>query len=89
MADEYHQIVKSISNSIDFLETFSGKEVYRSQRADIYAAHEGLHLLYEQSQTRFLDRRERWYSARRKSTVPTSSISGELQTRWESRSALE
>jgi len=62
MADEYHQIVKSISNSIDFLETFSGKEVYRSQRADIYAAHEGLHLLYEQSQTRFLDRRERWYN---------------------------
>jgi len=62
MADEYHQIVKSISNSIDFLETFSGKEVYRSQRADIYSAHEGLHLLYEQSQTRFLDRRERWYN---------------------------
>jgi len=62
MADEYHQIVKSISNSIDFLETFSGKEVYRSQRADIYAAHEGLHLLYEQSQTRFLDRRGRWYN---------------------------
>jgi len=62
MADEYHQIVKSISTSIDFLETFSGKEVYRSQRADIYSAHEGLHLLYEQSQTRFLDRRERWYN---------------------------
>jgi 3-deoxy-7-phosphoheptulonate synthase len=62
MADEYHQIVKSISDSIDFLETFSGKQVYRSQRADIYAAHEGLHLLYEQSQTRFLDRRERWYN---------------------------
>jgi 3-deoxy-7-phosphoheptulonate synthase len=62
MADEYHDIVKSISSSIDFLETFSGKEVYRSQRADIYAAHEGLHLLYEQSQTRFLDRRERWYN---------------------------
>jgi len=62
MADEYHQIVKSISNSIDFLETFSGKQVYRSQRADIYTAHEGLHLLYEQSQTRFLDRRERWYN---------------------------
>ena len=62
MADEYHQIVKSISNSIDFLETFSGKQVYRSQRADIYTAHEGLHLFYEQSQTRFLDRRERWYN---------------------------
>ena len=62
MADEYHDIVKSISNSLDFLETISGRELHRTQRADIYAAHEGLHLLYEQSQTRFLDRRERWYN---------------------------
>ena len=62
MADEYHEIVKSISNSLDFLETISGQEVHKTQRADIYAAHEGLHLPYEQSQTRFLDRRERWYN---------------------------
>jgi 3-deoxy-7-phosphoheptulonate synthase len=62
MADEYHGIVRSISNSLDFLETISGAKVHKTQRADIYAAHEGLHLLYEQSQTRFLDRRERWYN---------------------------
>lgn len=62
MAEEYHSIVKSISNSLDFLETVSGRELHRTQRADIYAAHEGLHLLYEQSQTRFLDRRDRWYN---------------------------
>jgi 3-deoxy-7-phosphoheptulonate synthase len=62
MADEYHAIVKSISNSLDFLETISGEKVHKTQRADIYAAHEGLHLLYEQSQTRYLDRRERWYN---------------------------
>jgi 3-deoxy-7-phosphoheptulonate synthase len=62
MADEYHEIVKSISNSLDFLETVFGEAVHRTQRADIYAAHEGLHLLYEQAQTRYLDRRERWYN---------------------------
>jgi 3-deoxy-7-phosphoheptulonate synthase len=62
MADEYHEIVKSISNSLDFLETVSGEKVHKTQRADIYAGHEGLHLLYEQAQTRFLDRRERWYN---------------------------
>jgi 3-deoxy-7-phosphoheptulonate synthase len=62
MADEYRGIVKSISNSLDFLETISGEKVHKTQRADIYAAHEGLHLLYEQSQTRYLDRRERWYN---------------------------
>ena len=62
MADEYQEIVRSISNSLDFLETISGEKVHKTQRADIYAAHEGLHLLYEQAQTRYLDRRERWYN---------------------------
>ena len=60
-AEEYHQIVASISDSLDFLETVSGREFHLTQRAEIYAAHEGLHLHYEQAQTRFLDRRERWY----------------------------
>ncbi len=62
MADDYHRILKEISNSLDFLETISGRAVHQTQRADIYAAHEGLHLHYEQSQTRYLDRRERWYN---------------------------
>ena len=61
MADEYRNIVNSISDSLDFLESVSGSPVHKTRRADIYAAHEGLHLHYEQAQTRFLDRRERWY----------------------------
>ena len=61
-ADEYHAIVASISDSLDFLETISGQPVHKTRRADVYAAHEGLHLLYEQAQTRFLDRRSRWYN---------------------------
>jgi 3-deoxy-7-phosphoheptulonate synthase len=44
------------------METILGRELHHAQRADIYAAHEGLHLMYEQAQTRFLDRRERWYN---------------------------
>ncbi len=62
MADEYHNIVNSISDSLDFLESISGRTLEQTQRADIYAAHEGLHLSYEQSQTRFLKHRERWYN---------------------------
>jgi 3-deoxy-7-phosphoheptulonate synthase len=62
MAKKYHQIVSSISNSLDFLETASGRAFHQTQRADIYAAHEGLHLAYEQAQTRFLERRKRWYN---------------------------
>ena len=62
MAEEYHAIVRSISDSLDFLETVSGQELHKTKRADIFAAHEGLHLLYEQAQTRFLERRDRWYN---------------------------
>ena len=61
-AEEYHQIVASISNSLDFLEKVSGREFHQTQRADIYAAHEGLHLHYEQAQTRFLERPDGWYN---------------------------
>lgn len=61
-ADSYHEIVRSISNSLDFMESILGRAVHQTQRADIYAAHEGLHLRYEQSQTRFLDHRKRWYN---------------------------
>ena len=61
-AENYHEIVRSISNSLDFLESILGRAVHQTQRADIYAAHEGLHLSYEQSQTRYLDHRNRWYN---------------------------
>ncbi len=63
-AEEYHAIVRSISNSLDFLETVSGRQFHLTQRADIYAAHEGLHLPYEQAQTRYVGRegRQRWYN---------------------------
>lgn len=62
MADKYRDIVRSISDSLDFLESISGRALHQTQRADIYAAHEGLHLSYEQSQTRFLEHRKRWYN---------------------------
>ncbi len=61
-AADYQSIVASISDSLDFLETVSGRQFHHTQRADIYAAHEGLHLHYEQAQTRYLDRRRAWYN---------------------------
>ena len=61
MADRYREILRSISDSLDFLESILGRAVHHTQRADIYAAHEGLHLSYEQAQTRFLEHRQRWY----------------------------
>ena len=62
MADKYHEIVQSISQSVDFIESVSGRPLYLTQRADIYAAHEGLHLLYEQAQTRYIKRTNSWYN---------------------------
>ena len=62
MADRYHEIVHSISDSLDFLESISGRALHQTQRADIYAAHEGLHLSYEQAQTRYLEHRKHWYN---------------------------
>ena len=61
MAEEYHNIVDAILRSLDFLKSISGRRL-QQQRADIYAAHEGLHLSYEQAQTRFLTHRKRWYN---------------------------
>jgi len=61
-ADAYNQIVHSISDSLDFLESITGQQLHETQRADIYAAHEGLHLLYEQAQTRYVGRTPRWYN---------------------------
>jgi 3-deoxy-7-phosphoheptulonate synthase len=60
--EEYRKIVSSIGDSLDFLETISGRPIHQSSQATFYASHEGLHLPYEQAQARFLDRRQRWYN---------------------------
>jgi 3-deoxy-7-phosphoheptulonate synthase len=62
MANQYHDIVTSISDSLDFLESISGFSIHQTKRADFYAAHEGLHLSYEQAQTRHLGTRKLWYN---------------------------
>jgi len=58
----YKQIVKSITDSMDFFEFISGQPVHRTRRIDFFTSHEGLHLLYEQAQTRFIERSGQWYN---------------------------
>ena len=60
--EEYKRIVESLGDSLNFFESITGRPVHDSQRVDFYASHEGLHLLYEQAQTRFIPRRGRWYN---------------------------
>jgi len=58
----YERIVKSIGDALDFFEGISGRPVHEASLVDFYASHEGLHLLYEQAQTRFIPRQNRWYN---------------------------
>jgi 3-deoxy-7-phosphoheptulonate synthase len=62
LRDAYQRIIDAITDSLDFYEAISGSPVHEAGQVRFYASHEGLHLLYEQAQTRYLKRRERWYN---------------------------
>jgi 3-deoxy-7-phosphoheptulonate synthase len=62
LKDTYHRIAGSIADALDFFEGISGRAVHETTHAEFYASHEGLHLLYEQAQTRFIPRQQRWYN---------------------------
>jgi 3-deoxy-7-phosphoheptulonate synthase len=61
-AEEYQRLVAAISHSLLFLETLAGRPVGAMSRVDYFTSHEGLHLWYEQAQTRRVPRREGWYN---------------------------
>jgi 3-deoxy-7-phosphoheptulonate synthase len=62
LKDGYERIVKSIGDALDFFEGMSGHPVHEATIVDFYTSHEGLHLLYEQAQTRYIARQNRWYN---------------------------
>jgi len=62
LRDAYQKIVDSIAESLEFFESMSGREVHAATRIDFYTSHEGLHLLSEQAQTRFIARQKKWYN---------------------------
>jgi 3-deoxy-7-phosphoheptulonate synthase len=62
LKDAYQRIVSSIGDALDFFEGISGRQVHEATLVDFYSSHEGLHLHYEQAQTRFIPRQNRWYN---------------------------
>lgn len=60
-AAEYRRVVEMISDSLRFLENMLEGQVDEFERVDFYTSHEGLHLYYEQAQTRRVPHREGWY----------------------------
>jgi 3-deoxy-7-phosphoheptulonate synthase len=61
-AREYHKAVREISESVQFMLALSGRSGEELRRVDFFTSHEGLHLSYEQAQTRTVPRRDGWYN---------------------------
>ncbi len=59
---EYQRMVESISDSLGFMETLAGSRAGEMSRVDFFTSHEGLHLPYEQAQTRQVPHRDGWYN---------------------------
>ncbi|HXK59159.1 MAG TPA: 3-deoxy-7-phosphoheptulonate synthase class II [Acidobacteriota bacterium] len=62
LAAEYTKTVDSLVGSLRFLETLTGHTPAEIHRVDFFTSHEGLHLYYEQAQTRQVPRRPGWYN---------------------------
>jgi 3-deoxy-7-phosphoheptulonate synthase len=61
-AQEYQEMVKSVSDSLRFMETLAGVQAGEISRVDFFTSHEALLLPYEQAVTRQVPRREGWYN---------------------------
>jgi 3-deoxy-7-phosphoheptulonate synthase len=59
---KYSQMVSSITDALKFMEAVQGSELKTSDSVDVFTSHEGLHLNYEQAQTRRVPRRDGWYN---------------------------
>jgi 3-deoxy-7-phosphoheptulonate synthase len=62
LASEYMRMVRAIGDSLRFMETLTGNTIAEMNRVDFFTSHEGLHLAYEQAQTRQVPRRPHWYN---------------------------
>ncbi len=61
-AREYQAMVETISDSLRFMETLAGIQAGQISRVDFFTSHEGLHLAYEQAQTRQVPHRDGWFN---------------------------
>lgn len=61
-AEEYHRMLRSITESLKFMENILGASAAGSDRIDFYTSHEALLLPYEQAQTRRVPHRPGWFN---------------------------
>ncbi|HZT28743.1 MAG TPA: 3-deoxy-7-phosphoheptulonate synthase class II [Bryobacteraceae bacterium] len=63
MAASYRAIVEQVREALRFMENVLGVHAGEMERVDFFTSHEGLHLVYEQAQTRLLPGGAGWYNA--------------------------
>jgi 3-deoxy-7-phosphoheptulonate synthase len=59
---EYQEMMKKISESIEFAEILAGRRLGNLSRVDFYSSHEALHLHYEQALTREVPRQKGFFN---------------------------
>ena len=62
LAEQYHDIANRVVEALQFMENVVNIRAGEMQSVDFFTSHEGLHLIYEEAQTRRVPRREGWYN---------------------------
>ena len=62
LAHEYHRMVQTIKDSLQFVENVLGVRAGDTDKIDFFTAHEALHLGYESAQTRRVPRRPGYFN---------------------------
>jgi len=62
MAGEYRRMARTVSESLLFMENLAGTHPGGFHSIDFFTSHEGLHLSYEQAQTRQVPRQRGWFN---------------------------
>jgi len=62
LAGEYHNIARRVVDALQFMENVVSVRAGEMEWVDFFTSHEGLHLVYEEAQTRRVPRREVWYN---------------------------
>lgn len=59
---EYERMTRNLADGLRFMEALGERTVDDLTRVEFFTSHEGLHLNYEEAQTRRVPRREGWYN---------------------------
>src|SRR5579859_74622 len=62
LAGEYHAMAHRVVEALKFMENVGGVRAGETGWVDFFTSHEGLHLVYEEAQTRQAPRRDGWYN---------------------------